>query len=66
MTTNALPPYVMLQADLLGEDRAAISLVYTRRVYLLDCDIFTGKVTLENLGEWVEEFKESLRKEGVV
>jgi len=61
-----LPAYVMLQADLLSKERAAISVVDTRRGYILDCEVHTGKVSLENVGEWVEEFKNSLRENGVV
>jgi len=63
---DLLPAHVMLQADLLSKERAAISLVDTRRGYILDCEAYTGKVDLENVGEWVEEFKESLREAGVV
>jgi len=66
MTTNPLPPYVMLQADLLDETRVMISLVDTRQGYHLDCTLYAGKVSLENVAAWVEEFKESLRDNGVV
>jgi len=40
--------------------------VDTRRGYVLDCEVYAGKVNLENVGEWVEEFKKSLREAGVV